>query len=377
MREAVTDAEQVKLWRVVLKALLLFVIFNLAFAGLAAGQLGRFSVYNVLLPGRERFPFGEEPERAYNLSLYNLDAMFASHVVSAPPQQDELRVFVLGDSSIWGTLLLPEQTLSGQLNASRMVCGIRPVQFYNLGYPTLSLAKDLMLLEEAMQYKPDLVIWLVTLESFPVDHQLDSPIAANNPQRIEDVQVKYGLELGADSLPRPSFLERTIIGQRRVLADLARLQLYGVLWAATGIDQYYPEDYRPAQRDLEPDAHYYSFAAPGDLKPQDLAFDLLNAGQRMAGDIPLLLVNEPILISSGENSDIRYNYYYPRWTYDAYRQMLDENNAVFGIDYLDLWNRVPESQFTNTAIHTSPAGTKMVAESILSHLNSRYCEEIK
>jgi hypothetical protein len=183
--------------------------------------------------------------------------------------------------------------------------------------------------------------------------------------------------LGADSLPRPSFLERTIIGQRRVLADLARLQLYGVLWAATGIDQYYPEDYRPAQRDLEPDAHYYSFAAPGDLKPQDLAFDLLNAGQRMAGDIPLLLVNEPILISSGENSDIRYNYYYPRWTYDAYRQMLDENNAVFGIDYLDLWNRVPESQFTNTAIHTSPAGTKMVAESILSHLNSRYCEEIK
>jgi hypothetical protein len=56
-------------------------------------------------------------------------------------------------------------------------------------------------------------------------------------------------------------LEQTIIGQRRVLADLIRLQLYGVLWAATGIDQYYPEDYRPAQRDLAPDEGYYNFAA--------------------------------------------------------------------------------------------------------------------
>jgi hypothetical protein len=377
MREIVTDAEQVKLWRVVLKALLLFVILNLAFAGLAAEQLGRLSVYNVLLPGRERFPFGEEPDRAYNLSLYNLDAMFASHVVSAPPQKDELRVFVLGDSSIWGTLLQPEQTLSGQLNAFRMVCGIHPVRFYNLGYPTLSLSKDLMLLEQAMQYKPDLVIWMVTLESFPVDRQLASPIAANNRQRMQNLQVKYGLELGADSLPQPSFLEQTIIGQRRALADLVRLQLYGVLWAATGIDQHYPEVYRLAQRDLAPDERYYDFSTPQDLKPQDLAFDLLQVGQRMAGPTPLLLVNEPILISSGENSDIRYNFYYPRWIYDTYREMLAEWSAMFGIDYVDLWNRVPESQFTNTAIHTSPAGTRLVADTILSYLNSRFCLEIK
>jgi hypothetical protein len=72
------------LWRVAVKALLLFVLFNLAFAGLAAEGLGRLSVYNGMLPGRERFPFGEDPARAYNLSLYNIDAMFASHAVSAP-----------------------------------------------------------------------------------------------------------------------------------------------------------------------------------------------------------------------------------------------------------------------------------------------------
>ena len=31
----------------------------------------------------------------------------------------------------------------------------------------------------------------------------------------------------------PGFLERTIAGQRRALADLIRLQLYGFSWAAT------------------------------------------------------------------------------------------------------------------------------------------------
>jgi hypothetical protein len=155
------------------------------------------------------------------------------------------------------------------------------------------------------------------------------------------------------------------------------MQLYGVLWAATGIDQYYPEDYRPAQRDLVADEHYYNFATPGDLKAQDLAFDLLQAGQRMAGQTPLLLINEPILISSGENSDIRYNFYYPRWTYDTYREMLSEQSAIFELDYLDMWDIAPDAEFTNSAIHLSPAGTRLAADTILSHLNSRFCQEIK
>ena len=37
----------------------------------------------------------------------------------------------------------------------------------------------------------------------------------------------------------PSFLEQTIVGQRRPLADLIRLQLYGPTWGITGIDQTY------------------------------------------------------------------------------------------------------------------------------------------
>ena len=143
-------------WRfirnVALKTLLLLVVFNLVFAFfLPLPQIGRLSAYNLLFPGRLRFPFGENPERAYNLSLYNIDAMFASHELtgkSKPP--GEYRVFIMGDSSVWGTLLKPEDTLAGQLNALHLSRCDGSVRFYNLGYPTLSLFKDVMLLDEAI-----------------------------------------------------------------------------------------------------------------------------------------------------------------------------------------------------------------------------------
>jgi hypothetical protein len=370
----VTKHGSIHIGRVVVKALLLFVVFNLAFAGLKTERLGQLSVYNGLLPGRERFPFGEDPTRAYNLSLYNLDAMIAAHVVSASKPTDELRVFVLGDSSVWGTLLRPEETLVGQLNAMDLRCDERPLRFYNLGYPTLSLAKDLMLLEEAVIYQPDLVLWLVTLESFPLERQLDSPIAANNPERMQALQDRFDLPLGAETLPRPSFWEQTIIGQRRALADLIRLQLYGVLWSASSIDQVYPETYTPAQRDLAADERYYDFSPQDGLRAEQLGFDLLAAGQRMVGETPLLLANEPILISEGENSHIRYNFYYPRWAYDDYRRLLNEQAAILELDYLDIWDLVPEAEFTNSAIHLSPAGSGLLAESLSPHVILSMCQ---
>ena len=173
------------LLRLILKTLALFAAVNLLL-GLCPPELplGRVSAYNLLFPGRPRFPFGENPELANNLSLYDLEAMFAAHAVSAAPSADEFRVFVVGDSSVWGTLLRPEETLSGQLNAAGMQLCAKPARFYNLGYPTLSLTKDLMVIDRARDLQPDLILWLVTLESFPRQRQLDSPLAANNAARI-------------------------------------------------------------------------------------------------------------------------------------------------------------------------------------------------
>ncbi len=352
---------------VLLKGLALFLVVDLLFAVVNPGSLGKLSLYNKLFPGRVRFPFGEDPAQSYNLSLFNLDAMFASHVISARAKPGgEYRVVVIGDSSVWGILLKPSETLAGQLDAANLkTCSGKPIRAFNLGYPTISLMKDLMLLNTAMSYKPDLVIWPLTLEAFPLDNQLSSPIVANNARSVQGLIEKYHLDYNPNdpSLVEPDFWDRTIIGQRRNLADLFRLQVYGVLWAATGIDQTYPVDYQHAQIDFDTNVAFHGMLPPA-LDTSGLAFDVLRAGIQAAGGVPVLLVNEPILISTGKNSNIRYNFYYPRWAYDQYRQIMTERAQSNDWNYIDLWNLVPATEFTNSAIHLTPAGESLLVDQI-------------
>jgi hypothetical protein len=248
------------------------------------------------------------------------------------------------------------------------------MRFYNLGYPTVSLVKDLMVLDEALQYEPDLILWFLTLDSFPEDKQLTSPIVANNAERVGMLIEKYDLALNPQdpALVLPGLWDKTLIGQRRALADLIRLQLYGVMWSATGIDQVYPEDYTRAETDFDTDILYHGQEGP-QLEVSQMRFDLLEAGMEMAGDIPVVLINEPILISEGENSDLRYNFFYPRWAYDDWRRMMAEKAASEGWTYLDLWDIVPADEFTNSAIHITPAGVSLLVEQVTFTLGNQNC----
>jgi len=348
---------------VIIKGLVLFLLFDLVFAAVNPAALGKVSLYNHLFAGRQRFPFGEDSSQSYNLSLFNLDAMFAAHIIAnGPKPADEYRVIIIGDSSVWGILLHPEETLAGQLNAVGLsLCG-KTIRVYNLGYPTISLMKDLMVLDYASRYQPDLVIWPVSLEAFPDDKQLSSPIVANNATRVEDLITRYKLPLDPNdpALVHPGLWDNTLIGQRHTLADLFRLQMYGMLWAATGIDQTYPVDYQHAQTDFNTDVTFHNMQPPT-LDASRLAFEVLEAGLHLAGGTPVILINEPILISDGENSDLRYNILYPRWAYDEWREMMSARAEAGGWNYLDLWNIVPAGEFTNSAIHLTPAGESMLA----------------
>jgi hypothetical protein len=360
---------------VLIKGLLLFLVLDLLIVGIDPAWLGNVSLYNHILPGRLRFPFGEDSAQSYNLSLFNLDAMFAAlRIANGPKPVDEYRVIVVGDSSTWGTLLRPEETLAGQLDSAGLkMCG-KTVRVYNLGYPTISLTKDLMVLDYAMRYQPDLVLWPITLEAFPVGKQLSTPIVANNAARVDDLTVRYGLpfKTGDPALVRQSFWDRTLIGQRRTLADLFRLQMYGVLWAATGIDQVYPKDYDHAQLDYSTDLSYHGMKPPT-LDATQLAFSVLEAGMRAAGETPVLLINEPMLISTGKNSDNHYNFFYPRWAYDQWRQMMAQKAAEQRWKYLDVWNIVPADQFTNSAIHLTPAGETILADQVQKSMLEQTC----
>ena len=363
---------------VVLKGLALFVIANLLFAAAQPlPALGRISAYNYLFPGRARLPYGDDPTRSYSLSLFNLEAMFASHELSAGVKPaDEFRVLIIGDSSAWGFLLKPDQTLAAYLNAAglRLPDG-RRLRAYNLGYPVMSLTKDLLLLSYAApRYQPDLIVWPLTLESFPYDKQLFPPLLQQNPEPVRRLIRTYQLQLDPNDpgFASPGFWGQTLAGQRRALADLLRLQFYGVMWAATGVDQDIPLEYTLRMEDLPADLGFHNLTPPH-LQEQDLAFDILRAGLTIAGRTPVLFVNEPMFISQGKNSDLRYNFYYPRWAYDDYRKMMAGQSQANGWQYVDLWDAVPSTEFTNSAVHMTPEGealfARKVGEAILNSIH--------
>ena len=358
----------------ILKALLIFLVLNIIFIEINDYPFGNISLYNILFEGRDRFPFGENPEKSYNLTLNNLDAMFSSLKINKKVKNDdEFRVFLIGDSSVWGILLDNQNTISGQINQlSHITCEGKKLQAYNLGYPTLSLFKDMMIINRSLSYAPDLIVWLVTLESFPMDSQLSSPILANDPKEVQFLVDKYQLVNNIYSeISLPDFFSKTIIGQRRNLFDLIRLQLYGVMWSSTGIDQYLPTTYSPAMRDFDKDYSFHQWQ-PHLLPEDELAFNIIEKISTSL-DTPLIIINEPILISRGENSHIRYNYYYPRWAYDQYRVYLqnfvDENR----LKYYDLWDLVAEEEFTNSAIHMTPSGVAKLSNRLIEIIDDSIC----
>jgi hypothetical protein len=363
-----TKPEQPYTWRfarnVIAKGLVLFVIVNALFAVLnPVPLLGRLSWYNVLVPGRDRLPYGENPDQSYNLSLQNLDAMFAAHEIAGTRKAaDEYRVLLIGDSSVWGVLLKPDETLSAYLNAAHYrTANGKHIRVYNIGYPIQSLAKDVLLLNYAMRYQPDLIIWMLTLESFAPNQQMESFLVKQNPDLVRPLISAYNLKSISPNDPKfsdPSLLERTIVGQRRPLADILRLQLYGPTWAITNVDQRYPKFFEPRQENFDPDLSWQGFKPDQQLTTDNLAFDVLQAGVSIAGKVPVILINEPIFISHGVNSDLRYDFFYPRWAYDNYLRLLQNTNIV------NLWNTIPSDQYTDSAVHLTPAGSHQLADKV-------------
>ncbi len=136
------------------------------------------------------------------------------------------------------------------------------------------------------------------------------------------------------------------------------------MWAATGIDQDIPETYTLRQDDLTDDVTFHDLT-PAEFSSSVLAMDVLQAGIKIAGDTPILLVNEPMFISQGKNSDLRYNFFYPRWAYDDYRAILQTFSTTHQLNYLDLWDLIPAQEFTNSAVHLTPEGNLQYAQRLL------------
>lgn len=357
--------------RVVVRALLLFALVNIVYAvAQPLPLINRISPHNTLIAGRDRLPYADNPDEVFNLSLTQLDGMFAVHEIEgARKAADEFRVLVLGDSGVWGWLLDNDETLSACLNrgSHRLPDGRRLVT-YNLGYPITNVTKDVMLLDYALRYAPDAIVWLTTLEGLYDDDQLTHPVVQDNRERVLRLIEDHGLSLDTAMLPpEPNLWEQTLVGQRRALADWLRLQLYGIAWAISGYDHRNPRFFRAPVANF-PDSE--GIPNRPEINRENLAeflaLDVIAAGMRLAdaNGLPVLLVNEPIFIGDGTNSDLRYNDLYPRWTYDGYRALLGDLVIENGWRYMDLWDAVPAAQFTDFPLHFNAEWTCRIAEQL-------------
>jgi hypothetical protein len=152
--------------------------------------------------------------------------------------------------------------------------------FYNLGYPVLSLSKDLLLLDEAMNYEPDLILWLVTLDSFVPQQQLNHPLLWHNAPRTRALIQAYDLPLDVadDRFVQPTFWQRTIVGQRQMLANWLRLQQLGAAWLATGVDQIIPDEFELRETDFVLTTNWQQYSSPTTLTEADLYLQIVTAG---------------------------------------------------------------------------------------------------
>jgi hypothetical protein len=350
--------------RLLIKIIVILIIINFSWVLLSKLPLGKVSLYNVIFDGRLRLPFGENPAKSYNLSLFDMDAMFESHKISdkTVAANNSINIILLGDSSIWGFLQRPEETLTGLLS-KRFSKNNENVTFYNFGYPSISVLKDLLLIEKIIEHQPDLIIWFSTLEALPISEQLNNPLIENNPVIVNKILDKYQIE-NINQLPiKP--LQKTLLNQIRNISNLFDLQLYGIHWTATGIDQEYPANYRTAKRDFEdPISLFHGISTNEEDFQNYLGLEIFKTGIEKNPDIDFILINEPILVSDGINSSVQYNYYYPKWAYEQYRIDMENFTQENKITYYDFWNLIPQDQFTNSAIHLSLQGEILFANEI-------------
>jgi len=345
-------------WRVLVKGILLFLVFEYALFSLAPNP-GIINVYAPMGLERQRFPLSTTLGPLDEvLMVGNLDEMVASHIVSRPKVPDEFRVLVFGDSAVWGLNLDLNQTLPSQLNALSLTCGNKKVITYNVSFPRPSVTKDLMILDKVTQYQPDMIIWLITLYTLIPTTRVDHWLVTQNPGEF------YKLGKQFDFLPKgyqpPTILDE-FYDQQRAIFRVTQYQFYSLIQLATDMDQIPgPPEVMPAG--LTNDTIFEMVKPPTYPKSQ-LSLDQIQDFYQLAGKTPVLLINQPMLILNGiRNSDIRYNSYYPRWAYDQYRQYVGEAATANGWGYLDLWNMIPPNYFTDSPLHLNPDGERKLAE---------------
>jgi hypothetical protein len=355
--------------RVLVKALILLLILNIVclatqFDPVAA--LTRLNLWWLVGHGRERLIY---PSDLSNGQL-PVESLLSTHTLAYTPKAaDEYRVIVLGESGIAGWGLHDPDTFVGQLNAQNLTVEGKRLKAYNLAYPSPNVARDVLILDAALTYKPDLVIWFLTpagLDDSPEKLGTNIVFFDLKRARLQRISSEHNLSTWYDArIKAPTTLQSVMAIRNQ---DTIPVWLNTLLYPFTTPD-YAIRSRRIGSEPIPAKAQYNSSQAGFKAMPNQ-TWQFLNVGRDIAtqAGADVLFVNEPMLIGTGPNSEINYNMEYERALYDTYHQTLTTYATQNKFAFADLWDVIPKELFTDTPLHADAAGYAALVKTITPYL---------
>jgi len=314
----------------------------------------RWLLYRSFTPPTERLGLANQ---IGDPIWWTLDPLLDAHQIARPKAPDEFRVIFLAIRPRFACTadrLRRSPASSRQLGAA--FDGKRVVG-YNLAYPGSDWLKDVLILKHALKYQPDAIVWLVTaketgdqpLPQEPDAHLITRINAAELPALARQFNLDtWETERYADA---DAWYQRSIFTHggryRDWLLLLVRSFRNAVIYPNKDLTQEYLLPGEPITTKPVPAIAEINSALPGYGMFPNRQWELLRAGQQMADEasVPLLVVNEPIYLASGPNTDVNYNPFYERNLYDRFRAALTDFTHQHAMTYLDLWNALPAEIF--------------------------------
>jgi hypothetical protein len=299
-----------------------------------------------------------------------LEPLLRQHEVCwrRPGSAGESRLFVIGSSGIFGYPFAARESAVAMVNRS-LAEKQTPAHLFNLAMMWTYGPKDALILHEAMRFRPDAIVYAVTLDDFyhrspsgvsPVDalflsnsRAADRAAAAKLPgigEPLERYRQYWSEESAGASLWR-SLREAGLLA--RIGARQAALQV------DSSVPPLAPVEIMPIAAAGESyDCDQVKKRAEYWIDWQQWSLLPWLAEMKRERGTPVLVVNWPV--ARQQNGDC-FNVRYVQADFDEYNAWLRSETAAHGFGYLDLHDLLAPDGFLDS-IHPNADGQRAVAE---------------
>jgi len=312
-------------------------------------------------------------------AVYWLGLLLRQHEVCwrIPTRDDEVRIFAVGNSAVFGYPLLPSETFSAALNARFAATGV-PAHVFNLGFVTTYQLKDALIVREALAYAPRVIVYALTLTEFmhiaptpyPIDVEFfraNAPatlrFAAERPPGLAEPLDRYRVFLDGPW----EFLRALHLDQIGALVHAA------VRRGADAVRQHWFPEYAGKSPPL--DARQTTYDCDKTKRDALSAYyewqqwNILDFLQQLRDTlgIDIVIVNWPV---AHEPVDDCYNVRYPAALVQQYNQWLAEQAQRRAFAYVDVHDLLPSDAFVDS-LHVTASGHQAIAEHLAPMLEAR------